>query len=445
MSDAQAEKSLIGSICLVPNVLDEIGVSVIAEDFNDPRNAIMFRTAHRMYDSGKVLDALTLADELRATGELDQAGGDAWIVECMEAVPHAAHARFHAGIVAEKSQRRRLSVVGTQAVEAAHDLSREVDDSIADTEIRLSKILERRAGNETTDIGAILADALVGIREGKGRGLTTGFTAVDQIVNGFVPQNLVIIAARPSIGKTAFATNMAHNVTCRGIPVGLLTLEQAPTEIAERLLSSQARMAVSDMRSTGLTEAQVDSLLTAANDLSKLPLIIDGCQYRGIAAIEASARLMARRSGIKLLIVDYLQLIAGQERRDSREQEVAEISRRLKWLAKTLQIPVIALAQLNRESEKRTDKKPKLSDLRESGAIEQDADVVILLHRDEFYDPAVNPGQAIVIVSKNRNGRTGEAQLQFQGNLMQFRDLAPGHMREPPMAFNPSDDFAEYR
>lgn len=441
--DAVAEKCLIGSILLVSSVLDDVSAILVAEDFYLDSHQRMYREALRLHTKGGPVDAALLAAGLETAGSLNDCGGVDYLIECMESVPHAAHAVHYAKIIAEKSQRRALSFVGTEAIGLSANLSQPVEDSVGLVEQSLSKILERQAGHEVQDIGAILVEAMQRIGAGKARGLLSRYKSLDQITNGFEGGNLVIIAARPSIGKTALAINIAYQLAMDGTGVGVLSLEQTRHEIAERLLGIDTRIGTDNLRGIGLTESQSDAIMTACERMSKMPLSIDACEHRGIAAIEASARLMVRKRGAKILFVDYLQMISAQERHGNREQEVAEVSRRLKFLAKSLSVPVVALAQINRENEKRTDKRPRMADLRESGAIEADADIVLLLHRDEYYDPEMNPGEAVVIVAKNRNGPTGEIRLHFDKRIMLFKDLAPEYVARSASSFDWNEPYTD--
>lgn len=423
--DLHAEQCCLGSILLVEAVIDEVSREITDADFYDPRNGLVYRAIQEMRSIGKPVDAVTLSEHLETQEKLKDVGGDDRLVELIASVPHAAHAVHYAKIIAEKSTRRRLGFVGTDAVLSSYDLTVPAEESISASESALHKLLERSSNREVASLGEILIDAMNRITNNTARGMQTRFKSLDDLICGMQPGNLAIIAARPSVGKTALAVNVAMEIASAGDAVGFLSLEMGTIEVAERMLSAQARMSTHTMRGA-ISEAQRNSLLEAAQEISDKPIILDGCDNRSIVAIESTARLMVRRNKISVLIVDYLQLITGQERRDSREQEVSEVSRRLKALAKSLKIPVIALCQLNRENEKRTDKRPKLSDLRESGAIEQDADIVLLLHRPEMYNATDSPGEAVLIVAKNRNGRVGEVALQYQAEWMLFRDLAKG-------------------
>lgn len=439
------ERSLIGEILLDGGrALDLIGCTLLAEDFLDPGHGKIFAEFQSLYRQDRGFDTLLLADRLRAAGLLDILGTPIadYLIECLESVPHAAHAGHHAKLIADKAGRRQLIAAGQEAVALGHDELTDLPDAVARADAVILKILERQTASETVLLGDVMLDVMSRLDERRTSGLRTQFHGIDDLLHGLMPGNLVVLAARPSIGKTALAVNLAEAVAGEGHAVGFISLEQSKHEIAERLMCAKARVSMDTARGKGLTEAQADDLLKAANELGKLKILIDECSYRGIAAIEASARLMKRRHAINLLIVDYLQLVTPQRRTSSREQEVAECSARLKALARSLQIPVLCLAQLNREVEKRPDKKPRLSDLRESGAVEQDADVVILLHRAEVYDPDDSPGEALAIVAKHRNGRTGEVRLQFEKSLMQFRDLYPGSAPPPMFSDDPHrDDF----
>lgn len=444
--DLNAEKSVLGAILLVPNVLDEVALVLRPEDFYLVVHGNLFRAALVLHNADQPVDAVTLAAKLSSEGELEKLGGIDYLTELMEAVPHGAHALYHARIVAEKAMRRAVLFAGNDAMIEAHDANLEIDEVVARSEGRLTGILERRSASQQTHIRDVLVDVMLRLTEKKSLGLMTGFCDVDKLLYGLQPANLVLVAGRPSSGKSAWAINAAMNIARRGDPVGIFSIEQSKVEFAQRMVSSEVEIAYHDLsKAENLSDIQCQRVLKTSERMDAWPCIIDDGQNSEITALEAASRLMKRRFGIKILFIDYLQLIGPADRRAPREQQVADISRRLKLLAKSLNIPVVALAQINRENEKRPDKRPILSDLRESGSQEQDADVVMFLHRPEMYDPEDRPGEAELIVSKHRNGPRGIVPLQFHSPTMTFRNAShPGVAREPQATIDfPEDQQAD--
>jgi replicative DNA helicase len=419
--DLHAEKCLIGSVLLFPSAIDEIGVRISQQDFYLQEHGDIWGALLWLSSQNKPLDPIAIADRLKATDRFDDETY-ALIEECMQSVPHGAHSQVYAGTVDERSRRRLLSAAGTSAVRDAYEMTADIDESLGRVSTSIGAILERSVASKTQSLGDVLIDAMNRLTSGRGMGLMTGFQTLDGIMTGLQPGNVAILAARPSIGKTAFAVNIGLKIAQRNIPVGMLSMEQSRMEIAERLLSAEARLSSHIMRGGGMSEAQIDSLVEASARLGELPFMIDESLNRSISALESSARLMRRRDKIELLVVDYLQLATGAAYRNSREQEVAECSRRMKGLAKSLGIPILCLAQVNRESEKGTVRPPRLSDLRESGSIEADADAVWLMHRPDVYDANDEPGVMYLNVAKHRNGPIGEVKFMFDKSLMTFRD-----------------------
>ncbi|MBI3866692.1 MAG: replicative DNA helicase [Planctomycetia bacterium] len=433
-----AEKGLLGSILLDNHVLDEVADFLSAEDFYLERHQLIYRTIQRLHDSGTHgFDALTVAEGLTRQNELKEAGGPDYLVELYESVPHAAHAKYYAEIVRDKSIQRRLIYACTDILKSAYDDAAEPEDLLNQAEQKIFQILQQQEAGSKIELREILLDTFARIDERLGRqgaisGLSTGFRDLDNQTNGLQSSELVILAARPSMGKTAFVLNLAEAIADRSqAGVVIFSLEQSKHELAERFLCIRGRLDMHKLRKGDLDEDDRDKLLRVSHELSELPIFVDDAPGRSMSQIGAICRRLKRKDDIRIVVIDYLQLIEPEDKRAPREQQIAQITRRLKFLAKELEVPVVALAQLNRGVELREDKRPKLADLRESGAIEQDADIVMFLHRPEMYDPADHPGEAEVVVAKHRNGPTGIVRLNFKKQFMQFEDYVGPNVDMP--------------
>ena len=427
-----AERGVLGSILLMNEAIDEVGESLKAEHFYSDAHQKMYSAIHRLYENGiRGIDAITLAEELVRSGHYEDVGGAGYLAQILEAVPHAAHVRYYATIVREKWMQRSLIYACTEILSESYEASDDVEGLLQSAERRIFSILESQGDTGSFAIADILLETFARLEERQSKagdvtGITSGFTDLDHQTTGFQPTELIILAARPSMGKTAFVCNIAEAVARRsGKGVLLFSLEQSNLELAERFLSITARIDGHALRSGTLTDAQHDAMVQASDDLSKLPLFIDDKPGRTMTQVAAIARRQHRKSPLGVVIIDYLQLIEPDDRNSPREQQIAQISRRLKFLAKELKIPVIALAQLNRGVELREDKRPRLADLRESGSIEQDADMVMFLHRPDAYDPEDRPGEAEIIIAKHRSGPTGMIRLTWRKEYMRFENYSP--------------------
>lgn len=429
--DLDAERSVLGSVLLANDVLDDV-ISVIQSRhfYSDPHQKI-FQAIHDMYEDGiRGIDAVTLGHELQKRGELEAVGGPAYLVQILETVPHAAHAEYYAKIVREKWLQRSLIDACTESLREAYHGSDAIEEILTRSEKRIFSIAEQQEGIDRMGMRDILEDTFERIfermdQEGSISGIPTGFNGLDDMTSGFQPSELLVLAARPSMGKTALVCNFALAVAKAKRGVLLFSLEQSRMELAERLLCIQAKVNGHKLRQGDLDEMDQHSLMEAANELRECPLFIDDTAGRTMSQIAAVGRRLKRSSGLNLIIIDYLQLIESDDKAMPREQQIATITRRLKFLAKELSAPVIALAQLNRGVEQREDKRPRLSDLRESGAIEQDADIVMFLHRPEAYDPEDRPGEADLIIAKNRSGPIGTVPLVWLREQLKFGDRSP--------------------
>jgi replicative DNA helicase len=431
----EAERGVLGSVLLMNEAIDEVAEFLQADHFYHHAHELVYAAILELHERGvRGIDPVTLAEELHAREHLEEIGGPLFLHEILEAVPHAAHVRYYAEIVRDKATQRSLILACTEVLRDTYDPTAKTEQILETAERKIFSILELQGSLDKIAIRDILLDAWDKIndrlqKDSAFSGLPTGFSDLDSKTNGFQNSELLILAARPSMGKTALICNWSIAVALqakRGVLI--FSLEQAQTELAERFLCIQARVNGHRLRSGELDDAERDALMRASQELSEAPLFIDDKPGRTMSQIGAITRRLKRQSDIGLVMIDYLQLIEPEDRRAPREQQVAQITRRLKFLAKEMNIPVIALAQLNRGVESRTgpDKRPRLSDLRESGSIEQDADVVLMLHRPEVYmpdDPELK-GLAEVIIAKNRSGPVGTVKLTWRDEFLRFENFS---------------------
>jgi replicative DNA helicase len=427
----EAERSVLGGILLDNEVLHEIAQFLTPEDFYRDAHQLIYRAINELYSLGKAVDAVTLADELIRRDQFKQIGGDEILLEIANSVPHAANAKFHAEIVRQKSIMRQLIQSSTEIIREGYSNLYTAQQLLESAEQKIFTIAEDQIRGDTHEIKEVLEKAMTLIAKRADEkhpvtGVASGFHDLDDITNGFHSDQLVIVAARPSMGKTAMMLNICDHAAITGkIPVLVVSLEMGNLEIGERLLCSRSRVDGHKLRTGhGLDYRELNKLGKAYGEMQEAPIFIDDTPARNMLQITAMARRLRLRQNLGLIVVDYIQLIDSEDSRDSRQEQIAKISRRLKTLARELHVPVIALSQLNRAVESREDRRPRMADLRESGAIEQDADMVLLLHRPEYYDANDQPGIAEVIVAKNRNGATGSIKLTFLKNLTRFENLA---------------------
>lgn len=449
----QAERSVLGSILLVNEAIDDVSEFLDASHFYGDAHQRIYAAVMKLHDAGvRGIDNVTLAEELVRNSELEEVGGLLYLAEILESVPHAAHARYYADIVHDKWIQRSLIYACTDILRDSYDPTGSTDELLQSAERSIFQILEGLEQTSDFEIRKILIAAWDRINErlasdGSLSGLPTGFADLDSLTNGFQPAELVILAARPSMGKTALACNWAVNVaSLTGRGVLFFSLEQSQLELAERFLCIRSQINGRKLKSGELNEEERHLLMQVSQEVSEMPLFLDDKPGRTVGQMGAIARRFKRQHDIGLMMVDYLQFIEPDDRRAPREQQIAMITRRLKNVAKELGIPVIALAQLNRGVELREDKRPRLADLRESGAIEQDADLVIFLHRPDAYDPTDQPGVAEVIIAKHRNGPTGTVPLTWRAECMRFEDHSPmvGQEGVPYGSFGSDDVDDDY-
>jgi replicative DNA helicase len=433
--NADAEKGVLGSILMKPDVCDDVALVVRPDDFADEAHQILYRHLIDLHDNGKRIDTTIVLERLRAQGDADRIGGAAFLAEVLEAVPHAAHAVHYAQIVRDKSLLRSLIDAGTDILRDAYDEIDEPRQLLARAEEKIFAILERRAAADAKPIAAVLEEAMVRMdarmkHEHTIGGVETGFTQLDTLCGGLHNSELVILAARPSMGKTAFAMNIAEHVAfVVKQPVLFVSLEMACVELVDRLLCSAAQVNGHRLRNGTISKEDRRRLVEKMDEISQAQLFIDDTPGRTLTEIAAVARRLKRKEqGLSLIVIDYLQLIEPDNPRDPRQEQVARIARRLKMMARELEVPVLCLAQLNRQAEASRDNRPRLNHLRESGAIEQDADVVMFVHREEYYLASAEEkeqvkGQAEIIVAKQRNGPTDDVKLLWQQDYTRFVNL----------------------
>jgi replicative DNA helicase len=427
----EAELCVIGSMLIDNETLHDVVPLLKVEDFYRDSHQILYRAIRDLYDLGNAIDAITLIDELTRRGEFEKAGGDETISKAINGTPSAANAKYYAQIVKQRAVSRELIEAGNEILRDGYSNNFTADELLQSAERRIFAIAEDKATGETIEIKDVLVSAMDRITARAEHnhtvtGVGTGYYNLDDITSGFQPTQLIIIAARPSMGKTALALNICEHVICElNKTVLFVSLEMGELELTERLLSSRGRVDGYKLRTgKGLGTQDMAQLGKAYNELVKAPLLIDSTPARNMLQITANARRLKLRQDLGLIVVDYIQLVDAEESRDSRQEQIAKISRRLKQLARELKIPVVALSQLNRGVENREDRRPRMADLRESGAIEQDADLVLLLHRPEYYDENDQPGIAELIIAKNRAGATGTVKFAFLKNLTRFENLA---------------------
>jgi replicative DNA helicase len=433
--DIAAEQSVLGGMLLSKDAIADVVEVIRSADFYRPNHATIFETILDLYGRGEPADAITVAAAMANTGELGRVGGAGYLHTLMSSVPTAANAAYYARIVAERAVLRRLIEAGTRIVQlgygSAAGVGRDADDLVDLAQRAVYDVTERRISEDFAILSDLLQPTLdeieaVGSQGGVMTGVPTGFTDLDRLLNGLHPGQLIVVAGRPGLGKSTAAMDFARTASVKhNFASAIFSLEMSKVEIVMRLLSAEARVPLHVLRSGQLSDDDWTKLARRMGEISEAPLFVDDTPNMNLMEIRAKARRLKQRNDLKLVIVDYLQLMSSPKRVESRQQEVAELSRGLKLLAKEIDCPVVAVSQLNRGPEQRNDKRPQLSDLRESGSIEQDADVVILLHRDDYYDrESPRAGEADFIVAKHRNGPTDTVTVAAQLHLSRFVDMA---------------------
>jgi replicative DNA helicase len=437
----EAEIGVLGSIMLLPEVIDDVALIVRPDDFYDDANRKLFKHMLELYETGKKIDPTILVEQLRIAGDLESIGGLAYLGKVVDSVINAAHAKYYAEIVQNKAAYRALITATTEILRDAYDEAMDATQLVSQAEQKIFGILDRRSASTVKDITSVLHEAMERIDarmrgEHTHGGVDTGFSDLDGMMGGLHNGELIVLAARPSMGKTAFAMNIAEFVSVTAkVPVLFISLEMSAIELADRLLCSYAKVNGHQLRNGTISKEDRLRLVEKAAEISNAPLFVDDSPGRTVTEIAAAARRIARREGrLGLIVIDYLQLCEPDNPKDPRQEQVARMTRRLKGLAREMQVPIVCLAQLNRQTEASKDNIPRLSDLRESGAIEQDADVVMFVHREEYYhrgdDAQQFAGMAQIIVAKQRNGPVGDVELVWKRDFTRFENKAPERYSE---------------
>jgi len=428
----EAEESLLGAMLLSKEAIAVAVETVTADDFYRPAHAHLFEAIVTLYGAGEPVDPLTVAEVLARHGLLDALGGKQAILRIQVATPAASNAGFYARIVADHALLRRLVAVGSEIAELGYTLPDDITETVDRAESLVFDVANRRQTTSLRGIHATLQDSLAHLEalfesDGQTTGIPTGYRDLDELLLGWQPSNLVVVAARPGQGKTAFALGSAvHAALEVGRPVVFFSLEMGYLELTQRILAAEAGVNSRLLRTGRIPEADWSRISSAVGRLADAPLFIDDNPHLTVMDMRAKCRrLKAQHGDLGLVVVDYLQLMSTPRKVENRQVEVSELSRGLKVLARDLDVPVLALSQLNRSLEYRADKRPMLADLRESGALEQDADIVCFIYRDEAYHPdSSEKGVAEIIVAKHRNGPTAKIRLAFLEHLTRFSDLA---------------------
>ncbi len=427
----EAEQAVLGAIFLEPESLLVASEILTPEDFYRVSHQKIFACMLSLNEEGKAVDIVTVTDELQAENQLENVGGISYLTELAGAVPTAANIEYYARIVAEKSLLRRLIKTATDIARDGYEREDDVESLLAEAERKILEVSNRNRTGDFQNIRDVLVKTydyieLLHSRKDEVTGIPTGFYELDRMTAGFQKNDLIIVAARPSVGKTAFALNIATNVATKTDQnVAIFSLEMGAEQLVMRMLSSVGNINSQNLRTGNLTDEDWKKLTMAMGTLSNSGIFIDDTPGIRVADIRAKCRRLKQEHGLGMVIIDYLQLIQGNRRNvENRQQEVSEISRSLKELARELEVPVIALSQLSRSVEQRQDKRPMMSDIRESGSIEQDADIVAFLYRDDYYDQETENKNIIeIIIAKQRNGPTGTIQLAFAKEFNKFVNL----------------------
>jgi len=423
----EAEQSVLGSMLLDKEAVAAAAEVLHGEDFYSDAHREIYEAILDIYDRGMPVDLVTLAEALRQRGTLESVGGGTYISDLSMSVPSTANVRYYVRIVEEKAVLRRLIAASGDIMQESYAASEDLDIIIDHAEKKIFDISQRKNDQNFEPIKTILLDTYSRIEEltknkGKIVGVATGFRDFDLRTSGLNPSDFVLIAGRPSMGKTSFALNIAQYAAVHSkVPVAIFSLEMSKDQLVQRMLSCQAHIELQKIRTGDLTEEDWIKLVHAATPLSQAPIFIDDTPAISAMEIRSKARRLKLEHGLGMIVIDYLQLMSGRGNIESRQQEVSDISRSLKALARELEVPVVTLSQLSRGPEARQDHRPMLSDLRESGAIEQDADLVVFLYRDEYYNPdSEKQNIAEAIIAKQRNGPTGTVELVWLGQYTQF-------------------------
>jgi replicative DNA helicase len=431
----EAEQSVLGGILIENEAINRVMEILDADDFYRDGHRKIFNALINLSERDEPADLITLTNELRKIDQLDSIGGASYLASLIDSVPTAANIEYYAKIVKEKSILRKLIQTSTEIITQSYEDRGDVEVFLDEAERAIFDISEKRVRPSFFSIRDVVKESFKTIerlfqKKELVTGVPSGFKELDRMTAGFQPSDLIIIAGRPSMGKTAFCLNVAQYAAVENkIPVAVFSLEMSKEQLVIRMLCSEAHVEGTRLRTGFLNESDWPKLTIAAGNLSEAPIYIDDSAALSVLELRAKARRLKSERGLGMLIIDYLQLMKGRARVESRQQEISEISRSLKALAKELNIPVIAVSQLSRKTEERTGNRPQLSDLRESGAIEQDADLILFIYRDEVYNRAEdnpNRGKAEVIIGKQRNGPIGKIEMAFLDKFTTFKELYKG-------------------
>jgi len=428
--DLEAERSVLGAILLDVDILSTITGVLTQRDFYKPAHGVIYAAMETLADGGQPIDHLTLSDQLRKTGQLESVGGSSYLAELLSSVASTSNVKHHCQLVREKSLRRQLGHAGIEMHRKAYDEQEPLANLLDSTEAQIFSLGQGRVSTSFEPMRDLLKDSLQDLdrlhkRKTSVTGVPTGFPTLDRWTAGWQSGDLIIIGARPSMGKTSLALGMAlHAALHEQRAVGIFSLEMSKRQLVYRMLSAEASIDAHMLRTGQLSKDSWWRLAEATGRLENIPLSIDDSGGLTVSQLRGKARRLKAEHGLDLLVVDYLQLMQGRSDSESRQQEISDISRSLKSLAKELDVPVIALSQLSRAVESRKPPIPMLADLRESGAIEQDADVVMFIYREDFYDPeSPRKGIAEILIRKHRNGPTGDIELEFSEQYARFREI----------------------
>ncbi|MCT4612678.1 MAG: replicative DNA helicase [Clostridia bacterium] len=427
----EAEQSVIGSMMIDPDAILVAVETLNEEDFYKPSHRELFKAMKELYMKNEPVDLVTIKNKIEEKGVLNEIGGINYLSEMIDIVPTSARIKTYVAIVEEKSVLRKLIRAGRDISAASYEGEEGVDSILDMAEKSIFNIMENKSSEDFAEMRDVLMEAFEQIEniytnDQDVTGVSTGFSELDHRTSGMQPSDLVLVAARPSMGKTALAINMAQYASTRkNVPVAIFSLEMSKTQLINRMLCTEAMVDAQKVRTGNLSQDDWVKITRAMGPLSEAPVYIDDTPGISIMEMRAKCRRLKMEKGLGMIVIDYLQLMSGSGKTESRQQEISDISRNLKALARELSVPVIALSQLSRACESRADRRPMLSDLRESGAIEQDADVVMFLYRDEYYNPDTTEfkNQAEVIIAKQRNGPTGTVHLAWLGQYTKFANL----------------------
>ena len=433
--NVDAEMSLLGAVLIDEEVLADITEHVKPKDFYDKRHAMIYDAMMRLYEKNKPVDLLTLTDELKRKKELDEIGGSAYLTELTNYVPTAAHAESYAEIVAQKAVRRRLIKASGEISELGYDEATSTQELLQQAEAELFAVSDQSLKQDLTSLESILTDSFDRLEElhrnkGQLRGVRTGYRDLDNMTAGLQRSDLIILAARPAMGKTTLVTNLMYNVaTIAKQSVLFFSLEMSKEQLVDRMLADASGVVSWNIRTGNLSDEDFSKLSEAMGEMAEAPIFIDDTPGLSVLEMRTKARRAAHDQPLGLIIIDYLQLMQGSGRHDgNRVQEVSEISRGLKLIARELNVPVIALSQLSRTVENRSPQIPQLADLRESGSIEQDADIVMFIYREAYYNPDTERENITdLIIAKHRNGPVGKVELYFHPERLRFMSLDRQH------------------